>query len=238
MSAEPGSVAAKGEVLKVARLLRRDPSSLEYLERVDPDDLRVLREQVTEMLFSAHAGALGRLATASKLLPVSVIASIAQRALGPVVTARIAGMLEPARAVEVAAKLPCPFLADVAAEIDPRRAGEVVALIPPDQIVEVTAELVRRGEYVTVGRFVGRLGAGARLGALQVIDTPTLVRVAFVVEDHAGLCQLFEDIPPARRPGLIEAAAGAGLSAELLQLVARLPDPLRRAYEELAAAPR
>jgi hypothetical protein len=238
MSADPGSVAAKGEVLKLARLLRRDPSALEYLERVDPDELRQLREQVTKMLFSAHAGALGRLATASRLLPVGVISSIAQRALGPVITARIAGMLEPARAVEVAAKLPGPFLADVAAEIDPRRAGEVIALIPPDQIVEVTAELVRRGEHVTIGRFVGRLGPGARLAALEVIDSTSLVQVAFVVEDEGGLHQLFDDIPVARRSELIEAAAGAGIPAELLQLVARLPEPLRRAYEELAAAPR
>jgi hypothetical protein len=226
-----------GEVLKLARLLQRDPDSLRYLEKLDPEDLRQLREQATEMLFSAHAGALGRLAMASRLLPVAVIASIAERALGPVITARIAGMLEPSRAVEVAAKLPGPFLADVAAEIDPRRAGDVIALVPPHQIVEVTRELVHRLEHVTIGRFVGRLSAAARLAALPVMDAATVVHVAFVVEDESGLHQLFEDVPPERRRELIEAATGAGLVAQLLQLVNGLPDPLRRSYEELAAAP-
>jgi hypothetical protein len=226
-----------GEVLKLARLLRRDPESLRYLEQLDPEDLRLLREQVTEMLFSAHAGALGRLALASKLLPVGVIASIAERALGPVITARIAGMLEPSRAVEVAAKLPGPFLADVATEIDPRRAGDVIALVPPERIVEVTRELVERLEHVTIGRFVGRLSAAARLAALAVIDPATLVQVAFVVEDEPGLHQLFEDVPPEHRRELIEAAAGAGLAGQLLQLVSGLPDPLRRSYEELASIP-
>jgi hypothetical protein len=230
------SAAVRGEVLKLARLLQRDPESLRYLEQLDPVDLRELREQVTEMLFSAHGGVLGRLATASRLLPVGVIASIAERALGPLITARIAGMLEPSRAVEVAAKLPGPFLADVAAEIDPRRAGDVIALIPPHQIIEVTRELVHRREYVTIGRFVGRLSASARLAALDVIDSATLAQVAFVVEDEAGLLQLFEDVPAARRRELVDAAAAAGLTGQLLELVARLPDPLRRSYQELAAA--
>lgn len=224
------SAAVRGEVLKLARLLRRDPDSLQYLERLDPDDLRRLREQVTEMLFSAHIGALGRLAAASKLLPAGVIASIAERALGPVITARIAGMLEPARAVEVASKLSGPFLADVAAELDPRRAGAVIALIPAHQIAEITQELVNRFEHVTIGRFVGHLSPEARLAALAVIDHGTRVQVVFVVEDETGLHQFFADVPPEERGELIAAAAHAGLSAELLEVLTRLPGPLRDSY--------
>jgi hypothetical protein len=232
------SATVKAEVLKLARLLRRDPETLSYLERLDPEDLRRFREQLTEMLFSAHAGALGRLAAASKLLPVGVTASIAERALGPVLTARIAGLLEPPRAVEVASKLSRPFLADVAAEIDPRRAGAVIALIPPHQIAEITHELVRRAEHVTIGSFVGRLTAEARLAALTVIDHVTLLHVAFVVEEEAGLNQMFADVAPEQRPELVEAAARSGLLDELKHLIGRLEYPLRRSYEELAAAGR
>lgn len=232
------AAAVRGELLKLARLLRRDPDSLAYLERLDPDDLRELREQATEMLFSAHAGALGRLAAASKLLPAGVTASIAERALGPVLTARIAGVLEPERAVEVAAKLSGPFLADVASELDPRRAGPVIALIPADQIAAITRELVRRQEHVTVGRFVGHLSAAARLAALVELDSDTRAQVVFLVEDAAGLEQLFADVPVAERPELLDAAARAGLSAELLEVVSRLPVPLRDSYLELAAASR
>ncbi len=223
---------------KLARLLGRDPESLAYLERLDPEDLRQLREKATEMLFSAHAGPLGRLAAASKLLPVGVIASIAERALGPVLTARIAGMLEPERAADVAAKLSLPFLADVASELDPRRAGPVIGLIPADQIAEITRELVRRHEYVTIGGFVGHLSPEARLAALVELDHPARAQVVFVVEDEAGLQQLFADVPPEERRELVDAAAGAGLSVELLEVVSRLPPPLRGSYQELAAAGR
>jgi hypothetical protein len=232
------AAAVRGEVLKLARLLGRDPESLAYLERLDPDDLRALRDQATEMLFSAHAGALGRLAAASKLLPVGVIASIAERALGAVLTARIAGMLEPQRAVDVAEKLSGPFLADVAAELDPRRAGPVIGLIPADQIAGITRELVQRSEYVTIGRFVGHLSAEARLAALVELDSDTRAQVVFVVEDEAGLEQMFADVPPPERAELVDAAARAGLSAELLELLGRLPEPLRSSYLELATASR
>jgi hypothetical protein len=232
------SAAVRGEVLKLARLLGRDPESLQYLERLDPGDLRQLREQATEMLFSAHAGPLGRLAAASKLLPVGVVASIAERALRPMLTARVAGLLEPSHAVDVASKLPGPFLADVAAELDPRRAGPVIGLIPAGQIAEITPELVRRHEHVTIGRFVGHLSAEARLAALAPLDYETLAQVVFVVEDEAGLHQLFADIPPHERGELIDAAARAGLSSELVEVVSRLPEPLRESYLELAAARR
>ncbi len=232
------SAALTGEILKLARLLGRDPDSLAYLERVDPEELRRLREQVTEMLFSAHAGPLGRLAAASKLLPAGVIAAIAERALGPMLTARIAGMLEPERAVDVAAKLPVLFITDVAAELDPRRAGPVIGLIPAAQIAEITRELVRRGEAVTIGRFVGHLSAEARLAALAEIDHDTRAHVILVVEDEDGLHQMFADIPPAERPELIDAAARAGVSAELLEVVSRLPEPLRASYLELATSTR
>jgi hypothetical protein len=42
------------EVVKLARLLERAPEQLEYLERIPPADLRALREQITDGLFSAQ----------------------------------------------------------------------------------------------------------------------------------------------------------------------------------------
>ena len=82
---------------------------------------------MTETLYDADGGSLGRLAAASRLLPAGLTATIGQRAFGPLLSARLAGLLDPDRAVDVAAKLPPPFLADVAIELDPRRASELIA---------------------------------------------------------------------------------------------------------------
>ncbi len=72
----------RAEVLKLARLLQRDPESLSYLEQLPLDDLRELREQTTDVLFSANQKTLVRLAGASKLLPAGIIAAISQHAFG------------------------------------------------------------------------------------------------------------------------------------------------------------
>lgn len=145
----------------LARLLRRDPTELEYLLEVPANDLAALRERVTDVLFDAHGQLLGRLAAASKLLPIGVVATIGERAFGPVLAARVAGLLEPSRAVEMAVKLPVAFLADIAVELDPRRASAVIGQIPASQIAAITPALISRGEHVTMGRFVGRLSPGS-----------------------------------------------------------------------------
>jgi hypothetical protein len=227
---------ARAEVLKLARLLRRDPAALEYLEQVPSADIRALREQVTDMLFTAHGHALSRLTAGSKVLPVGLIAIIGERALGPLLSARIAGMLEPSRAIDVAAKLPTSFLAEVAVDIDPRRASDVIAGIPPQQVAAVTRELVRREEHVTMGRFVGHLSDEAMRAALQALDDRTLLQVGFVLEEKDRLDHIVSLLPERRLNGVTEAAAAANLWPEVLDLLAHLSEPRRAAVASSAAA--
>jgi len=134
MSRAAEQLQARAEVLRLARLLDRDPDELAYLEALGPADLRALRRRVTETLYDAHDGALRRLAAAGRLLPGALTATLAQRAFGPLLSARLAGLLDLDRAVDVAGRLPPPFLADVAGEMDPRRASALIASISPELI--------------------------------------------------------------------------------------------------------
>ena len=62
-------LAVQAEILKLARLLQREPERLAYLEEVPLKDLRTLRAQVTERLFTDHEPALRRaVERASRLL--------------------------------------------------------------------------------------------------------------------------------------------------------------------------
>lgn len=180
----------QAEILKLARLLGREPETMNYLARVPPEHLRELRERVTEVLFTAHEMALRRLAAASRLLPVGLVAGLGQHTFGPMLSARITGLLEPDRAAEVAARLPIGFLADAAVELDPRRASAVIAAIPPERISEITAELARRGEYVAMGRFVGHLDDTALASALKVLNDQDLVRTLVVMEERLDVARL------------------------------------------------
>lgn len=216
------ALRSKAEVMKLARLVHREPEQLAYLERLPPEDVRRLREQVTDMLFEAHDGTLQRLAASSKLLPVGLVAKLGEHTFGPMLSARISGMLDPDRAVDVAGKLPPKFLADVAVDLDPRHASDVIAGIPAEQIAKVTRELTRRGEYVTMGRFVGHLSHDALQASVAALDDATLLRTAFVLEERDRLDALAELVGEDRIAGLVEVAEREDLWPEALDLLMHL----------------
>jgi hypothetical protein len=233
MSSAADSLQAHSEVVKLARLLGREPEQVKYLERLSLKDLRELRDRVTETLYDAHGASLRRLAVASKLLPPAVSATIGERAFGPLLSARLTGLLEPGRAVDVAGRLPPPFLADVAIELDPRRASEVISRIPPEQISAITRELVDRGEYVTMGRFVGYLSDESVRAAVAEMDDHAVLRIAFVLEDKSGVTSLIGLLPKRRMAGIVRAAADEDLWVEVLDLLTHVSD---RQRSEIVAA--
>jgi hypothetical protein len=234
MSTATDALQARAEILKLARMLERDPAELAYLEPVSLADLCALRDHVIDALFNANSSTLNRLATASKLLPAGLTATISERAFGPLLSARMAGRLEPEAAVSVASKLPIPFLADLAVELDPRRASAVISLIAPAQIAAITGELVRRGEHVTMGRFVGHMGDPAMAAALGAMDNATLLQVAFVLEDKDRLDHMIGLLPDQRLTSLVTAAEQEGLWLEALDLLGHVSAERRR---ELVATP-
>lgn len=228
MSRATDALQARAEILKLARMLEREPDSLSYLEATPLAELRVLRGQVTDVLWSADSAALGRLAAAAGVLPAGLSATISERALGPLISAQLAGRLEPSRAIDVAAKLSTSFLADVAIALDPRRTSAVVTGIPARRIGEITAELIARGEWVTMGQFVGHLEDDALRAAVQEMDNADLLRIGFVLEDKGQLDHVLALLPKARIDGIIAAAAAEDLWLQALDLLAHLSAARRR----------
>ncbi|WP_158886344.1 hypothetical protein [Amycolatopsis anabasis] len=207
------------EVLKLARLLGTQPERLAYLEDRTPEDLRRLRDQVTDFLFDANLGALRRMAAASGLLPSAVLAKIAERTFGPLLCARIAGLVDVSRGVDVAKRLSPAFLADVAAELDPRRAAGIIARIPAPTVVAVARELVRREDWITIGRFVGHLPDRTVLAALEVIDDAALLRTAFVLDDKDRIDHVLGLLPGDRVDGVMRVAGERDLWPAALDLL-------------------
>lgn len=229
------ALEARAEVLKLARVLGESPERLGFLESVPPGDVRALREQATDVLFEGGIGVLRRMAVASRLLPAAPLAKIAEKAFGPLLCARIAGLVDPERAVDIAARLPAPFLADVAAELDPRRARDVLAGIPTGTVGEVARELVRREDWITIGRFVGNVPEPAVRASLDVLDDAALLRVAFVLDDKSRAGDVLGLLPKSRYAGLLRAADEHGLWAEAFAVALRADAPLRDRLAEAAS---
>ncbi len=213
---------ARAEIIKLARLLRKEPSELAYLAKAPPESLRRLRLAATDLLFDGDRAMMTRLAAGAKLLPTSPLATIAERVFGPLLSARVTGYIDPDKAVDVAAKLKPAFLADVAVEIDPRKASTVIGRIPAQQAAAVAEILTARDEVVTMGRFVGHLEDDAIEACLGVIPDEKLLPIAFVMEGKERFDHIMRLLPGERVRRVAADAAASGYWDEALDLAEHL----------------
>lgn len=218
------------ECQRIARLLGIGDDEISYLAAVPSEELRTLREQITAGLFDNQGGLAG-IAAATKILPAGLVTSLAQKVFGPLLVARIAGLVDPDRAVELARDLPVEFLADVAVELDPRRVAAILAKIPPATVGAVTKLLIAREEWVAMGSFYAYLPEPSIRAALAVADPLALLRIALVLDGKQRLNWVFDVAGAATVTEMRAAAAEHGLSAQLDALGAWLTPEHRAALE-------
>lgn len=209
------------EIQRLAKLLGIAHAELDYLRELPSSELRALRGQVTSALFDNQA-ALARLAAATKLLPVGLVASLAEKVFGPVLAARIAGLVEPDRAVEIARGLSVPFLAAVAAELDPRRVASILGEIPPATVAAVARELMEREQWLAMGTFYAFLPDASIKAAMDVADAHALLQISMVVDDKSRLANVLDIAGMDRLDEVVAAAEAEGLSDELRALAVYL----------------
>ncbi len=231
-----GYLNATVEVLKLARLVGAEPEDLYYLDQLDPQDVRDLREQVTVVMFDADRHMLQRVAAATKLIPAKLAAVIGERAFGALLCARVTGLLDPNRAVDIANHLPVAFLADLCVHLDPRRASRVIGEMPPDMVAAIADELAAREEYITMGGFVGHLSKAALMAALETVGNEDLLLTAYVVESKQSLGALVALLPADRLEEIICVASSAELWTEALDVLSHVSERQRGALGDLAAA--
>lgn len=217
----------RAELIKLARVLGTEPARLAFLGTFGHLELRELTDRISAALFDEHRAALRRLADASRLLPATLVAKMSELVFGPVLSARVAGLMPTDRAIEVARKLKTKFLADVTIQLDPRSAAQLLARMPQQIVVDVARLLLERGEFVTMGRFVDDLpDAAIRAVIDNVPDDAALVRIAGYVEQRERLIELIEMISPEQLQRSIAAVAAGPDDLQLsgLVMMSRLSD--------------
>ncbi|MGY4098985.1 hypothetical protein ACW2Q0_05390 [Nocardia sp. R16R-3T] len=189
------------QLLKLARTLGVPVEQLAYLDNVPDVDLRAFRLQLTDLFVAGQEAGLRRVAQASRVIPTSITAKMVVRSRGALLAARMAGVLDPSHAVDVAKRLPVDFLADIAALLDPRHASTILGGLPEATIVAVGKELAARGDWITLGDVVASISDRSGRATEAALDGTALVRSAFFVDDAA---QLERFVNLASREKLIE----------------------------------
>jgi hypothetical protein len=237
VSATPAAAQSRAETAKIARLLGlREAQPVAYLLAVPHAELAEYRETLIEALYDEGRAELQRVADAARLLPARVLAKVGEAALGPLICARLAGLIDPARAAEIAEHFSIGFLAQLAAELDPRRAPEVLRLLPAERIVAIAVEMAARGEQVAMGRFVAHLDAPTLKACVARLSDEDVVRVAFVAEGTKPHGRIFEAAGVERMRAALGAAEAAGLEEEATYLLEHLSASQRKRLAGRAAS--
>lgn len=223
------SLDTQAELIKLAKLLAVEPRSLDDLKGVPAEALTLLREGLADRFYGGHRALFQKIASATRLLPTALCASVSQKVFGPVLSARVAGEMPVKAAVDMAAKMPLPFLCDLALELDPRRARDIVRAMPVEISVAVALEMQRRREFVIMGRFVDHMSDAAIDACLKALaDERVLLEIGKFMEARHRLSDVLRRLPAARqRKLLLTAAADPHLLQDLRGLLPHLDAALK-----------
>lgn len=204
-----GDLRSRIEVTKLAHELGVAEGEISFLTASAPEDLRELRRLVSGALFARNEDRVKLLAALSRMLPVPLTAKIAEVALGPALSARVAGVLDPREASRLAGHLAPSFLAKLAVSLDPARVAPIVRGLPDDLVVDVGRRLLAAGEHVTLARFVAVVSPDVAMGVVEGSTGADLLQVALFTDEPAALDAIARRIGDEVLADVIRAASAA-----------------------------
>jgi hypothetical protein len=231
-------LAIQSELDKLGRTLGVDTDTLGFLDHVAAEQLRALRVAIYELLYREDRLVFGRMAAVAERLPAALALRVAQR-FGPLLTAKVATEMSSGRGAEIARRMSTGFAADVCVDLDPRRTRDLIAHLPTSWMVDVAQELARRGDFVTMSRFVDFVSDEAIRGMVEAIENEgALLRVAFYMGSKNRMDHFFRMLPASRLEALIlrvEEEPDELLPA-LLSVLIHVSYGLKRELGDIAAA--
>ena len=212
------------ELEKLAHQTGVLPDDLEFLAALPAKDLRTLRGQIGEALFQADRHYFVKVAALSKSIPTAIAAKVTEFALPPLIAARTAELLEPAKAVDLVARISGSYLARVAAAMDPARSPHVIEKMPPEKIALVGRELATKEAWVVIGGFVSYVTTSGLRASVGEFNGEQLLRIGFVLDDTSRLREIAPMLTDRQVDELLQAAVDQGLWRELDELVGNIDD--------------
>ncbi len=232
-------LAQRAEIIKLGQALDLAATQLDFLSIIPAEDLRRLRAALDERLFSQEQQLLRRAAAIARWLPLWSHVFLSRFVLGPVLTASLAGELPAHRAAAVVMRLPPDFIAEAVRYLDPRRVRDVIQLLPVERIMPIAEELLRRADYLTMGRVIEFLPDDV-IRALEPLiqDVSALPQIAFFMESRNRLDHILRLLPEEKVRAailLVRDETRRELWPMILALVANVSYALKRELGELAA---
>ncbi|RYE76134.1 MAG: hypothetical protein EOO74_08945, partial [Myxococcales bacterium] len=175
-------VGTQLEITKLAATLDIDPDQLTGLAQAPATEIRRVRLTISRMVSQRHEHRFHRLASLVKLVPLALAAGIAERALGPMISARVASALDTSDAVRLAGHLDSEFLTNVALHLDPDGVEGIVGALPGQLVVDVGRRLLARNELTVLGGLVSVVGVTEALKVAEKATGEQLLQIALFTD--------------------------------------------------------
>lgn len=215
-------LVAQTEVTKLKQELGVSDQRLSFLAELDAGDLGNLRHHISHALFSRHETRFHTLASLSRAMPTAITAKVAEYALGPMLSARVANVLDPGQAVKLANGLSPEFLTEVSRGLDPSRSTNIIRGLPHKLIVDVGLRLLGQGEFLTLGRFVSVVTVDDAVAVIEGANAEQVLQTALMTEDPTALDSIVRRLSDERLSEVVETAIGSDHFDDALALLAVL----------------
>lgn len=225
------------EIQKIGQLLGVKADELSFLQQLPVKELVNLRALSTDKLFGDGQKLFQKLASATKLMPAGITASIGEKVFGPMLCARIASEMPYQRAIELAQKMSIPFLGKVTLELDPRRIKDIIAHMPLEKMRAIAKELLAQKQYMIMGGFVGFMKPeNLKVILNDVTDEEDLLHIGFYIEDKHTVSEVMRLLPKPRLQKLVgRMRHNKALWPESLALMVHLENELQQEMGSIAA---
>lgn len=160
------------ELRRLARMLNRDTTELDYLAALDGEGLQLLRRKIQDGFLKRHEDLFRKLAAMGKLMPAKLNAMFCIKFFGPTMTANMAYYTDAKLAASMATQFDATFLTDVAVEMIPERAEPMMREQSVELMRPVTRQLAERGEYHVMGAFVDFMPEDKILALMDEVQSP------------------------------------------------------------------
>ncbi|MEV0340559.1 hypothetical protein AB0H49_16140 [Nocardia sp. NPDC050713] len=224
----------RGQLEMLAQTLDADPADLASLTRLGAQNLRELRERISDRLFDAHAATFARVSKLAPLVPNALAAKVVLKAVPAEVGGRAGGAVgvdHPDRAAGLLGELTPEYMADAAPYLDPRAIPVLAPRMPAEVLVPAANELLRRRDYVTSARFVehatDELIRGFERG---IADDEGLLRTGALTPSADRLNDVVRVLSAERRSAIVRAASASSDETLIagISVLSRLEPGLRR----------
>ena len=204
------------EITKLAHEMHVDEAELAFLATTSPDDLRDLRGIVLHAMFSRHESRVKGLAAVSKKLPAAVTAKITEIAMGPMLSARVAAVMDPADAAKLAGHLKPQFLAELSVHLDPSRVEGIIAKLDSALVVEVGRRLLAEGHLLTLARFTGVVRPETSLEVVDGASGAEILELALFIDEPSVVDPILAGLSDETVAEIAAATAEHGEAADAL----------------------